>query len=294
MSRILSVVALLSGACYAQEPDRLLVAVCARSKDQLQQLIDAAASKGKTIQVPENADVEAMRAAIYRDAQGEIPGHAAKEYPGCEGVPKPAAPAASGKPKSAAASPMERMAEMLMSKKDINKDGKLSREEMQELIESTNKQAKQMGQAEVDFFKSVDQDGDGLLNRDELASFFKAQQGAMGSGAGTGGAAKASGKARREAKPKAATEEPDFAALMFKGVDKNGDGVLSREEMQPLIEQTNQQASNQASGETGEDFFKTMDKDGSGSIDKEEAAAFFASVAAMMGQGAGAKAKDEV
>lgn len=58
----------------------------------------------------------------------------------------------------------------------------------------------------------------------------------------------------------------------------------------------NKQAANQQAGETGEDFFRTMDRDGSGSIDQEEAKAFFSSLASassMMGSRENA-AKDEV
>lgn len=55
--------------------------------------------------------------------------------------------------------------------------------------------------------------------------------------------------------------------------------------------QTNKQSANQQSGESGDDFFASLDKSGDGSIDKEEATAFFKSVAAMM---AGGGNKDEV
>ena len=87
----------------------------------------------------------------------------------------------------------------------------------------------------------------------------------------------------------------DMHELMFKNLDKNGDGALSMEEMKNVIEKVNQQASNQAAGETGEDFFKTLDGNGDGSIDREEAKAFFAAAAKMTSEGSGAaKQKDEV
>jgi hypothetical protein len=291
---------LLLVACQAQEPDKLLMAICARDKVQLQQIIDAAAAKGKTIEVPDDASVEALRSAVYTHAQGEVPGQEPKPFPGCEGVPlpssTPAAASATGRRKAPASQTdvMAKMADMLMKTKDLDKDGKLSREEMKQLVDSTNAQAKASGQPEVDFFKSVDKDGDDLLNQEELEAFFRAQQGAMGAGAKAAKPAKAKPSKAAEGAKAAGGGQPDYGKLMFKGLDKNGDGELSREEMQPIIEKTNQQTSNQANGEKGEDFFDSMDKNGNGSIDQDEAATFFAGVAAMLAKGGGAGGKDEV
>ena len=76
-----------------------------------------------------------------------------------------------------------------------------------------------------------------------------------------------------------------MAKLMFQNMDKDKDGLLSFEEMRLIIEKTNQQAANQAAGESGEDFFKSLDADGDGSIDMEEAKAFFAGVEASLNAG---------
>ena len=121
---------------------------------------------------------------------------------------------------------------------------------------------------------------------------------AGGAGAAGAAGASASGGARTaggagSAKNKPMTNE-DMHEMMFKNLDKNGDGSLSLEEMKNVIEKVNQQAANQEAGESGEDFFKTIDGNGDGSIDREEAKAFFAA-AAKMTDGAGAsKKKDEV
>ena len=280
---------LLGAACDAVDP--LLAAICKKDSESLKKVVDAAAERGKAIDgLPENPNLEELRAAIYKQAQGEVPGQEPKPYPGCEAAGASAGTNA-GAGKKPPADMMSQMADMLLKKKDVDKDGKLSREEMQQLIDATNAQAKAGGQAEVDFFKAVDKDGDDLLNREELQAFFKAQQGAAGAGAGA-----AKPKARAAAKAAGTAEAPpDYAALMFKSLDKDRDGVLSREEMKRIIEQTNQQKANQQDGDKGEDFFDTMDKDQSGGIDKDEAAAFFALVANELAQGAGAGAKkDEV
>ena len=59
------------------------------------------------------------------------------------------------------------------------------------------------------------------------------------------------------------------------------------DEMRKVIEQTNKLASNQEAGESGDDFFNTLDRDGDGEVDKEEAKAFFE--AALGGAGGGKK-----
>ena len=48
------------------------------------------------------------------------------------------------------------------------------------------------------------------------------------------------------------------------------------------------------SGDTGEDFFATLDRDGSGDIDAEEARSFFTAAAEQMASMGGAQPKDEM
>jgi len=284
---------MLAVPCAAQaQADRLVVAICGKSHEDLKKVIDAAIAKGGQM---DDIDVAAaskdeLMAALYKTAQVEVPGAGEpKPWPGCDGVP---APAAASKPAAAAKQPvdmLDQMASMLFKTRDADKDGKLSQEEMKAILDQTNAKARAAGEKEVDFFKAADMDGDGFLDFEETQQFFKSQM----PGAGPA-ASKPAGKKHAAAKGAAAASSvkpEDMPAMMFKNLDKDGDGTLSRAEMQSIIDQTNKQAANQQAGESGEDFFSSLDKSGDGVIDKEEAAAFFAGVASMMG---GAGNKDEV
>ena len=105
------------------------------------------------------------------------------------------------------------------------------------------------------------------------------------------GAAKGAAAPKSQSKPAAGKQGLDMENMhetMFKSLDKDKDGLLSREEMQKVIEATNKNAANQQAGESGDDFFKTLDRNGDGTVDKDEATAFFKAAFSQMG-GAGGK-----
>jgi len=292
-------VVMLVSCVHVAAQDRLVQAICKKSEEELKAVFANAAAKGAAIDIPEGADKDSMAAILYKQAQGEIPGGGEpKPWPGCDGVDisSPTTPAADSKPpkpavrsKQAVDGGMngmtaEKMAKLLFRANDKDKDGKLSRTELQTMVEQTNAAAKAKGEPEVDFFKAVDRDQDGSVTPSEAEAYFATQMPGSAGKAGGGSAAKPSAK-------KAA---PDMQAAMFKNLDKDGDGLLSREEMKAIIEKTNQNAANQQQGESGEDFFNTLDRDSSGSIDKDEVAAFLAATASQLGKDAPASLKSEL
>ena len=79
-------------------------------------------------------------------------------------------------------------------------------------------------------------------------------------------------KPAQSAQPVTGTQ--DMEALTFKTLDRDSDGKLSREEMSPIIERTNEQA--RAKGEqVPDDFFGTLDTDADGYVSRAELSAFF-------------------
>ena len=162
--RSILALALFASPSAAQEPDRLLIAICSKSFEELKQTIAGAAARGATLDVPEDADHETLMAALYTKSQGEIPGGGdARPWPGCDGVPKKAAPRFGGakkqEPAAAAKKPedmLDQMATMLFKTRDADKDGKLSAEEMKTILDQTNAKAKAAGEPEIDFLKAAD------------------------------------------------------------------------------------------------------------------------------------------
>jgi len=80
---------------------------------------------------------------------------------------------------------------------------------------------------------------------------------------------------------------------MFKSLDEDRDGKLSRAEMQDLLDKTAQHNAAQGVDEGG-DFFATLDADADGFVDKTEAASFIAAVMKSAGGGSKPKARDEL
>ena len=231
--RSIGVVAALCACCAAQTADPLLTAICKKPLADLHQLVETFKTRGgsagdSALEVPEGADHDTVAKAVYMQAQKEKPGGEVKEWPGCGDI-KPAAASkatAGGGSPSSGKETWQQMAEMLFKSQDKDGDGKLSREELAKMIASTNAAAKKQGLAEADFFKGVDTNQDDVADRAEIEAYFKAQMGSAGATGGAG-AAKARPKASSTGQP-GGMDPASMHETMFKSLDKNGDGKLSK------------------------------------------------------------------
>lgn len=167
---------------------------------------------------------------------------------------------------------LEGMAAAMFKSLDRNLDGKLSREEMAPMIEKTNAMAAAKGESiPGDFFASLDINLDGSVDRAEANTYFKRM---MDPAAAAGAAAAPSAGAGGAYDHKA----------IFKALDKDANGKLTRDELKSIIEQAN--ANNKERGDAPVDFFATMDADGDGEVDPKEGEAFFKEMIKMAQQGA--------
>jgi Ca2+-binding EF-hand superfamily protein len=176
----------------------------------------------------------------------------------------------------------EDVAERLFQRLDADRDGVLSRDEMQATVDQTNKAARAQGIAEVDLFPFLDANKDGTLSRDEAEAYFRRE---MQRGE--------SPRKKRQESPHTGGSDA-VASMLLKKLDADGDGMLSREEMASVLSATNAQAEQR--GEAAGDFFSTMDTDTNGKIDQYEAVAFFQEMekAGLLGKGDASTLKDEV
>lgn len=144
---------------------------------------------------------------------------------------------------------------------DTDGDGKLTKQEMQPMVDQANAMARQKGVAEVDdLFGQLDVDSDGYVLKAEAKDYFKKMM------SGATGAKPAAGN--DDANPMD-MDAKTVTKRLFEGLDKDGSGTLSRDEMHSVLSQTS------AMGHD-DDFFTTIDADANGEIDLEEAAEFFA------------------
>ena len=283
MLRVL-LVALLAAALEAADPR-----VCALRKRGLEELkvICGKAS----IEVAEDADAETLRAALFKKMQEELPetvrpaGTPLVVWPGV-GEPgecdSPAGEAkASGAPRRDQLSgpSLDNVAASLFSKLDANGDGQLAPEEMQSLLDKVNAEARSRGEPEHDLFKSLDRDSDGKVSRSEADEFFKAM--ASGKAPTRPAASKGASSGGAKQDPSSAGGVADG---MFKGLDVDKDGRLSKEEMKSVLEQY--EANAKAQGEEISDFWSSLDTDGNGFVDKKEAQVFFEAMTAALGKSA--------
>ena len=272
----------------AEEVDPLVRAIRSKSDEQLREICTKMAEAGTGLYCPPGAEHEALSAMIYKHAQEEVPPEHRKPTkpwpgPGEAAAAKRAAPGGGGGGGGGGGMPTDAksIASMMFSRMDRDADGSLSKAEMQPMIDSTNAQAKARGEPTVDnLFEQIDKDGDGVLARAEAEAYF-------GLMAGKIAAAESAAKSKPAQKGGGAA---DVAGALFKNLDKNSDGVLTREEMASVITKTD--AHSKARGEAPEDFFGTLDADADGLIDMQEADHFFKEMAraGLMGE----KQKEEL
>ena len=152
------------------------------------------------------------------------------------------------------------MKKVMFMSMDKDKDGKLTREEMQAIVDKVNQQSG----SSIDLFTSLDANSDGCVDDSEIDELFKKM--GLGGGGGGGGGGGAAGGAQ-------AGGPAQSAETMFKYLDKDKDGKLSQAEMASTMEKAN--AAAKARGEQEFDFFEKLDVDNDGFVDRGEADEFF-------------------
>jgi len=152
------------------------------------------------------------------------------------------------------------MKKVMFMSMDKDKDGKLTREEMQAIVDKVNQQSG----SSIDLFTSLDANSDGFVDDSEIDELFKKM--GLGGGGGGGGGGGSAGGAQ-------AGGPAQSAETMFKYLDKDKDGKLSQAEMASTMEKAN--AAAKARGEQEFDFFEKLDVDNDGFVDRGEADEFF-------------------
>ena len=285
MRRLLVLAATL--ALCAAEADPLRDAILLKGREELKVIAEKAG-----IEHEDDASQEMLQKLVYEYAQREKPsGVPRKQWDGtpmAEAKPKKTAgtpsPAATAGTAAGTAANMDGMSAMLFKSLDVDKDGKLSRSEMKGMLEKANAAAQAAGETvPADFFATLDTDLDGSVDRTEADAFFKKV---------AGGAQGAGGKAASSTAPTAAaaTSGDDMSVPLFRAMDKDRDGALSREEMAMLVQKGNE--ANKAQGIPEVDFFEQLDWNNDGVVSMEESKDWFASMAKEMA--AGSKGKEEL
>jgi Ca2+-binding EF-hand superfamily protein len=240
------------------EDDPLRNAIMMKTKEELVGIAEKASLPHAT-----DADLDTMRALIYEFAQREKPAHIPRKR--WDGTEMPAESAGAKAPESGGKPLPQDMGARMFASLDKNGDGKLSREEMQPMIDKTNAAAKAAGETvPTDFFGSLDKNQDGSVDREEADEFFKNILAGKTPGGG-------------QAKPSAKGDASAMSAALFRAMDKDGDGFLSKQELAMLVEKAN--ADNKAKGLPEVNFFETMDVNSDGKVSEEESKEFFTAMA---------------
>ena len=275
---------LLTLVAQAQAGDPRVCALRERSAEGLRDICEKAS-------IPcAGADAEAMRSLIYEKMQGEIPGNTeVKPWPG-PGEPGECKAAVQQKATPTPEQPAQQedskqtvhMAAMLFQKLDRDADGKLTRAEMQSMVDNVNAAAKAKGEPEHDLFATLDQDKDSFVSKAEAEKVFASiMKGELPGGGG--------GAAKTATQPNTAADGDAIAASLFSNLDTDKDGRLSKTEFQSILSKMEAEAKQK--GETPEDFWTSLDQNKDDYVDREEAKAFFAMMAAALAKGGG---KDEL
>jgi len=263
-------------AAAASEEDKLREAIMMKSAEELKTICSKA-----SIALPEDdPPIDTLRALVYEYGQRERPGNLPIKPWSRIGMPASKAKPAKG------GSGMRQYSSAFFQKMDKNGDGKLSQAELQPLIDQTNERAKAMGEpVQENLWTQLDADADGYVSQSESESFF-------GRLMGGGASAKGSSAPKSAAAGNPLSRDPqDVARMMFKNLDKDQSGRLSKEEFKSIQEKTAEQWSKE-SGEPPTDWFAELDKDGDEGIDTKELQEFFALM--QMGGLMGQKPKEEL
>uniref|UniRef100_A0A7S0L582 EF-hand domain-containing protein n=1 Tax=Coccolithus braarudii TaxID=221442 RepID=A0A7S0L582_9EUKA len=246
-------VALVAYVGLTSAEDPLVRAIRSRTVDQLRQICTKA-----SLDCSVDATRNELAAIVYEHAQKEVPEEhrqPLKQWPGLGDESELTSSTGAGpKPKSATPATSSKIASSFFEKLDKNRDGTLSRDEMQEMVDQTNAAARAKGIPELDLFPLIDQNKDGMLSRKEAEAYFARELG------------------QHAQKPPRGPYD-NAAQQLVKKLDADGDSMLSREEMASILDATNAEA--KARGETAGDFFSTMDADSNGKVDEHEAVTFF-------------------
>ena len=281
MFRLVVLVVAATFAVAAAKDDPLRSALMMQTKEKLFEIAQKAGIHG----YDEDTEIDTMRKLVYEHAQAEKPaGVERKRWDGTD-MPAKAPAEAKASPAAAKAAPAKAqpkaapstadMSSQIFAKFDGNQDGKLSRAEMQPMLDATNAAAEAKGEAvPSDFFGSLDKDKDGFVDRVEADAFFQM----MNDKAATAGPAAAAS---------AAGDGGAMSAALFKAMDKDGSKDLSREELSMIIGKANE--ANKANGLPEVDFFETMDRNKDGSVTEDESREFFMAMTKAASEG-----KDEL
>lgn len=268
-------------ACLARgqdTTDALRAAIQGKTADELNKIImKVHEAKPGSIEIPDpDSEADVLRAIVFEHAQRELPPPGGIK-PWIEGQPLRSSAKEAPKPKAKVDGSSDGMdekkfaaaAKMLFKKLDVNKDKKLTREEMASMVEEVNRKAKEKGEPESDLFTSLDVNQDGFVEQHETLELFKR---VLGMPPGQTGAKVAANTAPQG-------DADGMARMMFQAMDKDGDGKLSEKEMAAVIEQTKAEAVKRGSDDYVD--FASLDANKDGFIDQQEAARFFAAMAAQ-------------
>jgi Ca2+-binding EF-hand superfamily protein len=228
--------------------------ICKKTKEQLMEQINEAISRGEEgISMPMQTGREALAKVVYTSMAKQIRnlGSQAPLWKGCTSVPEP--------------TPQQQMAESMLSGFDTNKDGKLTREEVKQLIDQHNSRTNARQYSALNIFARIDSNGDGFVDANELSAMAKMFY-----------------SSPRTAAPPEQRSKEEMHGEMFRHLDTDGDGVLSLTELYTMVDsKDNNTGGAERASDDGrrQNFFKTVDSNGDGSVDRTEAMRFFTQTA---------------
>lgn len=154
--------------------------------------------------------------------------------------------------------------ERLLSKIDTDGSGGVSDTELQGLLDDVAKKTGVSSQTSAaDLVKQYDANGDGSLNADELG---KTLQGVLPPPPSTMAFAQSRGGESSSSATSATGQAGDD---LFGKVDSDGDGAVSKTELQALLEAMSGGTASQT-GVSSDDVFSQLDTDGDGSLTQAE------------------------